>query len=117
MKKVMQLCLLLITLVANANSPKSELRDGTISGRVLDASLNQPLPYVNILVTDTQKNTITGGITNDDGTFKIEKIPEGDINSIHTIYRITRLFRKTIINWFKATIKIDLRRHQTRRRS
>lgn len=75
----MQLCVVLITMIGFAHSPNSNLRDGSISGKVLDASLNQPLPYVNILVTDLQGQTITGGITNDDGTFKIEKIPEGEV--------------------------------------
>ncbi len=75
----MQLCVVLITMIGFAHSPNSNLRDGSISGKVLDASLNQPLPYVNVLVTDLQGQTITGGITNDDGTFKIEKIPEGEV--------------------------------------
>lgn len=79
MKTVFQLCLALFSLVAIAHPSNPDLRDGTISGRVIDASLNQPLPYVNILIQDTQGNTITGGITNDDGTFTIEKIPEGNI--------------------------------------
>ncbi len=58
-------------------SEEAKAREGSISGRVIDASLNQPLPYVNVLITDTEGNTITGGITNDDGTFTIENIPEG----------------------------------------
>lgn len=77
MKTVMQLCIALFSIVSIAHP--LNLRDGSISGRVIDASLNQPLPYVNILVQDAQGNTITGGITNDDGTFEIEKIPEGNI--------------------------------------
>lgn len=79
MKTIMQLCIALFTLAAMAHSPKLDLRNGTVSGRVLDASLNQPLPYVNILIQDTEDSTITGGITEDDGTFKIDKIPEGNI--------------------------------------
>ncbi len=62
-----------------AQPPKLDLRDGQVSGRVIDASLNQPLPYVNILIKDAADNTITGGITKDDGTFEIDKIPEGKI--------------------------------------
>ncbi len=62
-----------------AQPPKLDLRDGQVSGRVIDASLNQPLPYVNILIKDAADKTITGGITKDDGTFEIDKIPEGKI--------------------------------------
>ncbi len=57
----------------------SDIKNGSISGRVIDAELNQPLPYVNIVIKDVANKIITGGITNDDGTFLIEKIPAGHI--------------------------------------
>ena len=80
MKKITLLCMLLLSVLANAKpTEKVKAREGTISGRVIDASLNEPLPYVNVIITDSENNTITGGITLDDGTFKIEKIPEGTV--------------------------------------
>ena len=63
-------------LSAQPNS-NSDIKSGSISGRIMDAELNEPLPYVNIIVKDAANKIITGGITNDDGTFKIEKIPKG----------------------------------------
>ena len=63
--------------MAFAQPSKLELKDGTVSGRVLDKALNQTLPYVNIVIKDVSDKIITGGISNSDGTFKIEKIPEG----------------------------------------
>lgn len=80
MKKITHLCIFLFSLVVFAQPSKSNLRDGTVSGRVIDASLNEPLPYVNIVIKDTEDNTLTGGITKDDGTFEINKIPEGPAN-------------------------------------
>ena len=65
-------------LSAQPNS-NSEIKDGSISGRVLDAELNEPLPYVNIIIKDVADKIITGSITNADGTFEIKKIPEGDV--------------------------------------
>jgi outer membrane receptor protein involved in Fe transport len=66
--------------MASAQPPaQSELLDGTISGRIMDASLNEPLPYVSVIIKTTSNETITGGITNDDGTFEIKKIPEGKV--------------------------------------
>ncbi|WP_344715165.1 outer membrane beta-barrel family protein [Winogradskyella damuponensis] len=65
-------------LRAQPNS-NSDIKNGTVSGRVIDAQLNQPLPYVNIVIKDIANKVITGGITNDDGTFEIENIPEGNI--------------------------------------
>ena len=80
MKTYTSLCIYLFALFSislYANSPEPEsAKKGTISGVVLDAKLQQPLPYVNIIIKDANSKTLTGGITADDGTFKIEKIME-----------------------------------------
>ena len=80
MKSITLFCALIfsITAFAQPNSNK-DIKNGSVSGRVIDAQLNEPLPYVNIVITDTAKKIITGGITNDDGTFEIKNIPEGTI--------------------------------------
>jgi iron complex outermembrane receptor protein len=79
MKTLTQLCISLFTIISFAQPPQLDLRDGQVSGRVIDASLNEPLPYVNIVIKDASDKTITGGITKDDGTFEIDKIPKGKI--------------------------------------
>jgi iron complex outermembrane receptor protein len=79
MKSIAQLCICLFTILTFAQPQQQDLREGKISGRVLDASLNEPLPYVNIVIKNAANKTITGGITKDDGTFQIEKIPEGQL--------------------------------------
>jgi len=61
-------------LSAQPNSNK-DIKNGSISGRVLDAELNEPLPYVNVIVKDAADKVITGSITDSDGTFNIKKIP------------------------------------------
>ncbi len=78
-------------LSAQPNSNK-DIKNGSISGRVLDASLNEPLPYVNIVVKDATSKVITGGITDNDGNFTLEKIPEGNIQ-----VEITFIGYKTIL--------------------
>ena len=67
------------TIISAQPNSNSDIKNGSVSGRVIDADLNQPLPYVNIVIKDMAKKIITGGITSDDGTFKIENIPEGKI--------------------------------------
>lgn len=82
MKKLLLACALLFSLVNNtyANNPNlNDDKTGTITGKVLDAVLMQPLPYVNIIIKNTKEEILTGSITSDDGTFKIEKIAEGKI--------------------------------------
>ena len=49
---------------------------GEVSGRVIDSKLNTALPYVNIIVKSESGDIITGGITDDNGYFKITKIKE-----------------------------------------
>ena len=82
MKKLLLACALLFSLVNNtyANNPNlNDDKTGTITGKVIDAILMQPLPYVNIIIKNTKEEILTGSITLDDGTFKIEKIAEGKI--------------------------------------
>ena len=57
---------------------KSKLpKPGTISGKVIDKTTNDALPYVNIVVYDLSKKILTGGITDDNGNFKIKDIVKG----------------------------------------
>jgi outer membrane receptor protein involved in Fe transport len=75
------LVLLMVSSSILSAQPKSnsDVKNGSVSGRIIDSSINEPLPYVNIIIKDTNGNILKGGITNDDGTFLIEKIPEGNI--------------------------------------
>lgn len=51
-------------------------RPGIISGKVVDQSTKEALPYVNIVVKDLTKKIITGGITSLDGEFKVKNVPQ-----------------------------------------
>lgn len=78
MKKLLLLVMLAVSFNSFAQMAKSELeKPGEISGKVIDESTKEPLPYVNIVVMDMAKQTITGGITSENGEFKIKDIPRG----------------------------------------
>ncbi|TXG35665.1 TonB-dependent receptor domain-containing protein [Seonamhaeicola maritimus] len=81
MKNLFFMCFLALSVLVNAhaNPEKNIDKNGTIFGVVLDANLKQPLPYVNIVIKNNQNEILTGGITLDDGSFKINKVAEGDI--------------------------------------
>lgn len=82
MKKLFSACVFLLFIInkTHATNPKlSDDKTGTISGKVLDATLKQPLPYVNIIIKNTKEEVLTGGITSEDGSFKIEKVEEGKV--------------------------------------
>ena len=107
MKQLIILCFIVFTSIqlASANT-NNEVKDGIITGKVLDATLNEPLPYVNIIVKDSQNKVITGGITLDDGTFKVDNIPEGAFNVSIQFIGYTTIIKPISIK--KGSFKIDL---------
>ena len=83
MKKIIFLCLLLVTTLVQAQTSAKQLptfKTGIITGTILDGVFNEPLPYVNIVIRELSGKIITGSITKDDGTFYMENIPEGTTN-------------------------------------
>jgi outer membrane receptor protein involved in Fe transport len=79
----MKKLLVFIMLIASANSfsqlAKNKLpKPGLIWGKVIDKNSKEGLPYVNIIVRDMSKEIMTGGITDENGLFKIKDIPMGN---------------------------------------
>jgi outer membrane receptor protein involved in Fe transport len=83
-------------------------KGGTISGRVLDASTNKPMEYVNIAVfRSADSSLITGTITNPDGQFKLEKIASGEYYLRLTFLGFENQFIKKI-NVNTKSLQVDL---------
>lgn len=59
-------------------NPSSVTETGTLTGKVYDAALDQPLPYINVLLLNEDRETLMGTITDQKGTFKLEGISEGN---------------------------------------
>lgn len=79
MKKIVMVCSLLISIIVSAQLPSNNnLKTGSILGKVIDATTNEALPYVSIVIKDASNKTTTGGITDDNGNFTIKQIPEGE---------------------------------------
>ncbi|CAM1341391.1 TonB-dependent receptor domain-containing protein [Tenacibaculum aestuarii] len=79
MKNIFIILLTVLSTSVFAQMPKSNLpKPGIISGKVVDQTTKQPLPYVNIIIKDAAKKIVTGGITDDAGLFSIKNIPEGN---------------------------------------
>ncbi len=78
MKKLILLFILTLSISSYAQLDKSKIaRPGIISGKVIDQTSKEALPYVNIVIKDIAKKIITGGITELDGKFRVKNIPEG----------------------------------------
>jgi iron complex outermembrane receptor protein len=78
MRKLLLLLFLAISFSATAADSDPTLeRPGKITGYVIDKEHQQPLPYVTVVIKNIAGEILTGGITDDNGKFTIEKIPEG----------------------------------------
>lgn len=60
-------------------SQKKDNNSYTLSGIIFDKETNQPLEYATIVLTNTENNEVTGGITDPNGKFNI-KIEQGNYN-------------------------------------
>src|SRR5690349_17547960 len=67
----------------------SAQQKATISGSVKEATNKQPLPFVNIVVlTNADSAFVSGTISLENGTFRLESIPTGNyfVKITHTGY-------------------------------
>tara|TARA_R110002049_G_scaffold679_7_gene4007 strand:+ start:414 stop:2948 length:2535 start_codon:yes stop_codon:yes gene_type:complete len=77
MKHLLILFAMMASLSTFASHDPETDKPGKISGTVIDKNLQQPIPYVTVVVKTMNDVIITGGVTDDDGNFTIEEIPEG----------------------------------------
>ncbi|MEJ2162688.1 MAG: TonB-dependent receptor [Robiginitalea sp.] len=73
-------CLITLSLArATHSGTEPDLKNGVVTGKVIDKILGQPVPYASIVIKKaSDQNTLTGGITTEEGIFIIEKLPEGN---------------------------------------
>ncbi|MDT0557034.1 TonB-dependent receptor [Ichthyenterobacterium sp. W332] len=98
--------LLFSSLISAQPLADSNIKNGSISGRVIDAKINEPLPYVNIIILNSAGETITGGITDDDGKFKVVDIPEGKVNVSITYIGYKTITRDVVIGKDSYNVKL-----------
>ncbi|MFT5864119.1 MAG: iron complex outermembrane receptor protein [Flavobacteriales bacterium] len=85
MKQLILAVALLWSSMTFAHTPDPVDKIGSISGKVIDEQLQEPLPFVTVSIRDANGQIITGGITDDDGNFLIKDIPEGS-NTVDVQY-------------------------------
>lgn len=84
--KILIAIILLCSFAVHAENetPVGE-KSGSLTGIIVDVKTKEPLPYVNVVIRDTNNKILTGGITDDAGKFMIRKIPRG-INTVEIQY-------------------------------
>ena len=75
-QRLLSLLFVLFSFAAFAQPKPTEVVTGSVSGVVMDNQLNQPIPYATVVIVNPNGETLTGGITNDDGVFEIKKVNE-----------------------------------------
>ena len=106
MKNLILLLILIASNYAYANSVDPEKINGSVRGQIMDQQLQQPLPFVTISILDNSNNVVTGGITDDNGYFKIDKLPEGTFSL--AIQFIGYKTHSTTISITKKSKTVDL---------
>ncbi len=87
----------------------------SVSGRIINAETEEPIPGVNVLVTGIDTNLLRGASTNAQGNFSIDELPAGifqlKITAIgyQTIERQIKLSRSEVIT---LTFRLESRVHQ-----
>ncbi len=75
-KLIFALFLSLTFLTTQAQMALEKLpKNGVLTGVVIDNLTKKPVVYANIVIKDTANKIITGGLTDENGKFKITKIP------------------------------------------
>ncbi|OHX65233.1 outer membrane beta-barrel family protein [Flammeovirga pacifica] len=87
----------------NGNEPNAK---GAIYGKIYDLSTKQPLSYVSVGLLDQENKTVTGGLTKEDGSFILSKVPHGKYHLIVQFVGYSKLQKEVEIN--SKTSKIDI---------
>ena len=86
---------------------KKKVREGdtfTVAGILRDAGTGEYLPFVNVAVLDSADNEfVKGGISNMDGLFEINEVPQGAYN-----LRVSAIGYETYTHPFNVTNNTDL---------
>lgn len=78
----------------------------TVQGQIIDATSKSPLPYVSIVIEDSNRKIVTGAITDDEGHFEIKNLKSGTYYIEITYIGFETKFQKLTLN--SKTSSIDL---------
>ncbi len=77
MKTLLTLFMFVVSYTLFASLDPSLEKPGKITGTVIDKNLLDVIPYVTVVIKTINGDIITGGVTDENGKFSIQEIPEG----------------------------------------
>ncbi len=75
MKKLSLIFFILSISIFSQEKKELLVNEGSISGKVIDTKTKKYLTYVNIICTDKNKKILSGGISNNKGSFRVKNLP------------------------------------------
>lgn len=80
MKHLLALCIsILLWLPAGAQQTTTAGPGSTVSGTVRDQDSGSPVPYATVNLLDAAARFVGGGISNEQGAFRLEGVPAGEL--------------------------------------
>ncbi len=76
MKKFILILMLLFISIPGKAAPDPEIV-GTVTGVIMDKEFQEPIPYATVSVKDSTGQIVEGTVSAVDGSFILEKLPEG----------------------------------------
>ena len=72
---------------------------GTVKGRILDKAVDEPIPYVNIVINNKADGKfLKGAITDEEGSFSITDLPKGNYTLVASLMGYKEVKRDFSIN-------------------
>ena len=87
-------------------------QNGVIGGRVYDELTNEPIPFANVAL----QNTDYGAVTDMDGRYTIENLTPGSytIQASYVGYELKTIFEVEVVNQRPANVNIPMKQRSTR---
>lgn len=102
MRIIYFLIILLLQLLGSLQAISQDMSQ-TIKGRILDEDTKTPLPFATVVILET--NPAIGTTTNEEGYFKIEKVPIGRYNlKIAYMGYENKIIREVMVSAGKETV-------------
>lgn len=91
----LKLLYFLFLSISSIGIAQNNQKNGVITGKIIDKTTGKPIPYVNVSILENNK-IVTGGITQDNGSFSIKNLELKTILLNFSLLDIKKIFKMQI---------------------